>query len=79
MAGHRGKVVAERFTKHGQILKEIQFEAESNSLLRPDISTKTHLSSAPLQREPYEATMIDVRKSKIEKAGDGVFLKGTNA
>ena len=74
--------MAERFTKHGQILKEIQFEAleaESNSLLRPDISTKTHLSSAPLQREPYEATMIDVRKSKIEKAGDGVFLKGTNA
>ena len=75
IAGQRGQVVAERFTMHG--LKEIQFDVGSTAgVLKADISTKSHLSSAPLVRDPYEATMIDVKKSTIEKAGDGVFLKG---
>ena len=60
---------------HG--LKEIQFDVGSPAgVLKADISTKSHLSSAPLVRDPYEATMIDVKKSTIEKAGDGVFLEG---
>ena len=38
-----------------------------------DPSTSTHLSSSPLQRDPYEAQLVAVRRSSIPGAGVGVF------
>jgi len=38
-----------------------------------DPSTDTHLSSFPLQRDPYERKLLDVTTSNIPGAGVGVF------
>ena len=74
IAGHRGRVVAEK-SSMPEGIKEILFEEEDGKMLKSDIATKTHLSSTPLTRDPYESTMVDVKKSNIKNAGQGVFLK----
>ena len=56
-------------------MKEIIFEAEEE-MVKSDLATKTHLSSTPLIRDPYERTMVDVKKSTIKKAGNGTFMVG---
>jgi len=72
ISGHRGRVVAEKTSEISGI-KEIIFEAEEE-MLKSDLATKTHLSSTPLIRDPYERTMVDVKKSTIKKAGNGTFM-----
>ena len=47
---------------------------DSSEEIKADLATKTHLSLHPRTRDPYEATVVDVHKSTIAKAGDGVFL-----
>ena len=70
-------MVVSQKTSSATGIKEIQFEEESHpSLLKSDIATKSHLSSNPLTRDPFEQTLIDVQKSNIPKANDGVFLLG---
>lgn len=73
IGGYRGHVIGEK-TLHG--IKNIQFvqDEENKEILKSDISTKSHLNSKPMKRDPYEATVVDVKTSKIEKAGEGVFL-----
>jgi len=72
IAGHRGHVVAEKSSESSGI-KEILFE-EEGKILKSDVANKTHLSSTPMIRDPYEHTMVDVKKSTIKKAGNGTFL-----
>jgi len=56
-------------------VKKISFDIEDSSEeIKADLATKTHLSLHPRTRDPYEATVVDVHKSTIAKAGDGVFL-----
>ena len=50
------------------------FTEDSAEEIKADLATKTHLSLHPSTRDPYEATLVDVHKSTITKAGDGVFL-----
>ena len=69
--GHRVTLKRQK----GEIVKELEFNDDKIEL-NSDVSTKTHLNSEPMKRDPYEETMIDVKKSTIEKAGDGVFLIG---
>ena len=76
VSGHRGQVSGLHTGEKG--FKEIHFDiedqAEAGSVIKADVATKTHLNMQPLKRDPYEATVVDVKKSTIEKAGDGVFL-----
>jgi hypothetical protein len=39
-----------------------------------DLSNKTHISSTPMLRDPYEARTVAVRQSAIPGAGQGVFV-----
>ena len=77
IAGRRGKIVGEKDSIESPGLKAIQFEIDEpeSPLLNADLATKVHLNSNPLVRDPYEATVVNVRKSTIAKAGDGVFLE----
>ena len=40
-----------------------------------DISTFDHLTHDPLLPDPYESVVIEVRKSKVSGAGEGLFAK----
>jgi len=71
IAGHRGRVVAEKSSGFSGI-KEILFE-EEEKMVKSDLATKTHLSSTPMIRDPYERNLVDVKKSTIKKAGNGTF------
>jgi len=74
ITGSKGIVVSESSNSpHG--IKQIQFEIDDEKRLKSDIANKNHLSKFPMVRDPYEETVVDVKKSNIEKAGDGVVLK----
>ena len=77
IAGRRGTIIGEKDSIESPGLKAIQFEIDEpeSPLINADLATKVHLNSKPLVRDPYEATVVDVRKSTIAKAGDGVFLE----
>jgi len=72
IAGHRGKVLAEK-SSGPEGIKEILFE-EEEKMLKSDIASKTQLNREMLIRDPYESTLVDVRKSTVKGAGQGVFL-----
>ena len=69
---HRGKVLAEK-SSGPEGIKEILFE-EEEKMLKSDIASKTQLNREMLIRDPYESTLVDVRKSTVKGAGQGVFL-----
>ena len=66
---------------HRRLLSDGMLEVEVGEVAAPrgaqeftsDPSTSTHLSSSPLQRDPYEAKLVAVRRSSIPEAGVGVF------
>ena len=70
-----GKLSLSHFISNIQI-NGFTFPLTENSAeeIKADLATKTHLSLHPSTRDPYEATVVDVHKSTIAKAGDGVFL-----
>ena len=72
IAGHRGKVLAEK-SSGPEGIKEILFE-EEEKMLKSDIASKTQLNREMLVRDPYERTLVEVRKSTVKGAGQGVFL-----
>ena len=74
IAGHRGRVVGEKSSEISGI-KEILFK-EDEKMVKSDVATKTHLSSTPYERDPYEKTLVDVKKSTIKNAGNGTFSIG---
>ena len=63
IAGKRVKVIAERTDGYG--IKELTLSQPLSSAIKSDISTKKKLASHPMERDPYEATMVDVQRSKI--------------
>ena len=54
---------------------KIEINEESGRVIESDISTDNHFSWNPLRRDPYESKLVDICKSKIQNAGEGVFLK----
>ncbi len=58
----------------GGILR-LEFSSPYGPTFYRDVSTRSHLSSWPLLRDPYEGTLVDVRESSVAGAGQGVFLK----
>jgi hypothetical protein len=74
IAGQQIQVVGERINHNN--IKELKIEIlNPEKIMKSDISDKKKISSDPLTRDPYEAKIVDVLPSKIEIAGDGVFLK----
>lgn len=57
------------------LLMELTILERSGQKVNSDISSDSHLSRNPLVRDPYESKYVDIRKSKIPNAGEGVFLK----
>lgn len=65
------------------------FERDEHGVMRPlwkfmegnkatytyDPSSKTQLASNPLLKDPLEEYWVDIQKSTIQGAGDGVFMK----
>merc|ERR1711976_175720 len=70
ISGKKGQVSG---LKNGNLVKAIDFDTEGLEI-KADLATKTHLNLHPMTRDPYEATVVEVQKSTIAKAGDGVFL-----
>ena len=56
-------------------LIKLKINDESGQVIKSDISTDNHFSWNPLTRDPYESKLVDICKSKIPNAGEGVFLK----
>ena len=54
---------------------KLKIKEESGQVIKSDISTDGHFSWNPLTRDPYESKLVDICKSKILNAGEGVFLK----
>ena len=40
-----------------------------------DLATRQAISQSPLTRDPWEERQVEVRKSDLEQAGDGLFAK----
>ena len=56
-------------------LVKLKITEESGQVIKSDISTDSHFSWYPLSRDAYESKLVDICKSKIPNAGEGVFLK----
>ena len=51
------------------------FSEEFGCIIIQDVANATNLSSFPLERDPYESKLVDIKVSNIPKAGEGVILK----
>lgn len=54
---------------------EVRFSDAFGTVLSSDVSTSDHLSNYPQRRDPYELKTVEVAKSTVPGAGEGVFLK----
>ena len=58
----------------GSILLPVMSEPEGRMYAR-EISTHETLTASPTLPDPYESTMIQVKKSKVMGANDGLFAR----
>ena len=56
-------------------VKELEFSNPFGPTWKEDVATHNHLCHTPLQRDPYESKLVDIKESEIPKAGEGVILK----
>ena len=74
ISGREVSLKAATYDKNSNLLR-LQISEEVGPEFTNDIATDTELSKNPLQRDPYEMKYVDIAKSEIPKAGEGVFLK----
>ena len=74
ISGREVSLKAVTYDKNSNLLR-LQISEEVGPEFTNDIATDTELSKNPLQRDPYEMKYVDIAKSEIPKAGEGVFLK----
>ena len=74
ISGREVSIKAATYDKNSNLLR-LQVSEEFGPVFTSDIATDTELSQNPLQRDPYEMKYVEIAKSKIPKAGEGVFLK----
>ena len=55
-------------------LISLQASSATEDIFYYDPSTKTHLSDDPLVPDPMESKFVEVRKSEVPGAGEGLFL-----
>ena len=60
---------------NGSILAPIVGHVISENVFVRDISTTDKVSSDPLLKDPLEDVYVEVQKSTIPSAGEGLFLK----
>ena len=74
VSGHQVRIENMSYFNDSTLIK-LQFSEEFGSIIIQDIANDTHLSSFPLERDPYESKFVDINASNIPKAGQGVILK----
>ena len=74
ISGREVSLKASTYDKNSNLLR-LQISEEVGPEFTNDIATDTELSKNPLQRDPYEMKYVDIARSEIPKAGEGVFLK----
>ena len=74
ISGQEHSIKNADYSNHAMVVK-LQTLRESTRMMFSDIATDTSLSSYPLQRDPYESKLVDIKQSTIPKAGEGVVLK----
>ena len=74
ISGREVSIKAATYDKNSNLLK-LQVSEAFGRAITEDVATDSKLSHSPLQRDPYEMKYVEIAKSEIPKAGEGVFLK----
>ena len=74
ISGREVSIKAATYDKNSNLLK-LQVSEAFGRVITEDVATDSKLSHSPLQRDPYEMKYVEIAKSEIPKAGEGVFLK----
>ena len=74
ISGREVSIKAATYDKNSNLLR-LQISEEVGPVFTKDVATDSQLSHSPLQRDPYEMKYVEIAKSEIPKAGEGVFLK----
>merc|ERR1712133_190753 len=74
VAGFLVEVTECRNTLQGSILVP-EVRPLSKQMYNMDIHSQEKLSHYPLLSDPYEQIFVEVRESRIPRAGDGLFAK----
>ena len=74
ISGREVSIKAATYDKNSNLLK-LQVSEAFGRVITEDVATDSELSHSPLQRDPYEMKYVEIAKSEIPKAGEGVFLK----
>jgi len=62
-------------TTENSCIKVPQFTEPDGRLYQREISTHEFVTASPTLIDPYEAVMVEVKKSNVEGADDGLFAK----
>ena len=74
VSGREVSIESTTYDKNSNLLR-LRVSEEFGRVITEDVATDSQLSQSPLQRDPYEMKYVQIAKSKIPKAGEGVFLK----
>ena len=75
VTGHICRVLSSVQTEAGVIIPVFGDTIDPDLAYHHDPASHVTISKWPLVRDPWENSMVEVRQSKMEQAGEGLFAK----
>ena len=75
VTGHLCQVLSSVQTEAGVIIPVFGDTIDPDLAYHHDPASHVTISKWPLVRDPWEDSMVEVRQSKMEQAGEGLFAK----
>lgn len=75
VTGHLCRVLSSVQTEAGVIIPVFGNTIDPDLAYHHDPASHITISKWPLVRDPWEDSMVEVRQSKMEQAGEGLFAK----
>ena len=75
VTGHLCQVLSSAQTEAGVIIPVFGDTIDPDLAYHHDPASHVTISKWPLLRDPWEDSMVEVRQSKMEQAGEGLFAK----
>ena len=75
VTGHLCQVLSSAQTEAGVIIPVFGDTIDPDLAYHHDPASHVTISKWPLVRDPWEDSMVEVRQSKMEQAGEGLFAK----
>ena len=75
ISGRECRVISSVISDDGGFIIPIFSDFVNDVIYNYDPATHLSISRDPLLRDPWEATMVEVRRSDLDQAGEGLFAK----